>query len=266
MPYSSLFRLPPLITNIWFVLLVFLLALVIFHVLFLNRTEIWWNKVDYVWLGITALGLIGAASQARQVVAADLLGLLSALDTSGHDEFRFAVDAYNNSAEICRNLQMSKLSPPPDGFDRIQREYDAVCDWVRETSKRRATDRRFTMTITGDMLPPVPEVSDSRLIKVMKGFRNAIAEHNAVWEARLRLAEAKRPSTGEMGLAVLSPMLIAVALALRITKVTADLRSKSLPSRAEAGAPSRLAEEEVSESRPDGPDPGGVSKAEDARL
>lgn len=104
MPYSSLFRLPPLITNIWFVLLVFLLALVIFHVLFLNRTEIWWNKVDYVWLGITALGLIGAASQARQVVAADLLGLLSALDTSGHDEFRLHPGTMSSGSPLMRTI------------------------------------------------------------------------------------------------------------------------------------------------------------------
>ena len=73
-PDSELFRLPPL-PNIWVVLLVLVAALVIFHVLFLKLfrlPEVWWKKVDYIWLSMTVLGLIGATSQARQVVATDL--------------------------------------------------------------------------------------------------------------------------------------------------------------------------------------------------
>ena len=62
----------PTFTNVWVVLSVCAAEAVLFHlllVLWLKIGKRAWKIVDYIWLSLAALGIFGAAGQARQLVA-----------------------------------------------------------------------------------------------------------------------------------------------------------------------------------------------------
>src|SRR5262249_35604179 len=118
------------------VLGVFVFLLVAFDLIFvrwLKLGKIAWKLVDYVWLGFAALGLIGSVAQVRTLAASAERGLYE-------DRAAFAFNIAKSLADadaarpgaICRTFVRSEYSPPPDEFERIQREYDVACQWITQ--------------------------------------------------------------------------------------------------------------------------------------
>jgi hypothetical protein len=216
---------PPL-TKLWVVLTIFAGALVVFHlvlVYWLKLGRIAWKWVDFCWLAFAVLGLIGAAEQARQAVAVSLVEIAEARTTVTYSPVRSLADIYSREGPVCRTFVRSEYSPPPDEFNRAQREYNIACEWFRKVAL--ALPQQAEMhEITDEILLPEPNITEDDLKSILREFRQQIAYHNERARQLSEVRSAAARSDTQQALIMISPLLLAIALALRITKVTGEIR------------------------------------------
>lgn len=214
----------PVAATLTFAVGVFLGALLSFHLLFVvwfRIGKLGWKIVDYFWLGFAALGLIGASGQATRLVATSHLSALNDLAPAIKDPVQEAVSLYAGNGYLCRTFIRSEWSPPPEEFARNQGEFDAVCKWFKDLAPLIPKDP-FTVLNT-KALPPAPVVNQTDLKAHIKTFHEALAQRERVIVKHLQLAALAKSSDGEQSLTYLSPLLTALALALRFTKVTGEI-------------------------------------------
>jgi len=219
--------LPKLTSTLW-ILGVLVMALVAFHLSLLRwfpLDKLAWKKVDYVWLSLALLGVIGSVISARQEVARALISTAqSQLEASA----RLVEDrlAFGRGSAVCRVLVRSELSPPAETFSRVQREYDELCSWFRTASERlkETAFRERGILRLEDLGAPPPSGADQW---AASSLEDAIPEYNKAVTRLRKPSDAAQRSDIELFLAVVAPFLFAVALALRITKVTGEIRPES---------------------------------------
>ena len=111
----------------------------------------------------------------------------------------------------------------------MQAEYNFACDeFTRLTKEVRSTEgsRDVGFLDLLDTSKTRNKLTDSILMKTLENLEMA---HHRFIDALKEKADAKqktRPTTNEFVLIVFSPFLLMFALALRITKVTGEIRLK----------------------------------------
>ena len=222
---------PPISTNLGWVFMVFVGSLVAFHLMFVwprNLTKRGWKVIDYVWLGTALLGVIGSVGVGRQAIAQNLLTTAHALVESFASEIESAL-RFGTSGAICRRFVLSEFSPPQAEFDRIQREFDAQCAWFTQAIEKLKTSpfpKRQPLKLE-DLGGSPPEGADDW---TSTHIRATVNRYNAAVAQFERLSEDTRRTDLELTLIVVGPFLLVVALALRIAKVTGEIRHEA-PSR-----------------------------------
>lgn len=222
----------PLTTNLWVFLAFFSIALVLFHIVLVFAAKLGmtlgkkgWKKADYYWLGFTALGLFGASSQARHQVAKNMLPTAASHASWAQDELTHEIGFYAEDPGIlCRKFVRSEHSPPLEQFDRVQRQWDDACQWIKRVAKVIPV-KKAAVPIDVASLPAAPASAETDgFIRTVKGY---VAEYNQALRDRDALRKEAEHSATEATWVVISPVLLALALALRITKVTGELRLDS---------------------------------------
>ncbi len=122
-----------------FILLLFLGELLILHVLFiaipfLRLKKTGWAVMQYLVIALALLGLLSAVSNARQLVAQGMLSISGSHLGFEFRDLRQRVDLYSSPGIVCRTFVRSEYSPPPEVFDRTQREYDELCQWFKSVA------------------------------------------------------------------------------------------------------------------------------------
>jgi hypothetical protein len=222
----------PFTANLSVILAIFSAALVAFdiilvRVLKLGKTA--WKRVDYIWLAFGALGLVGAVAQVRRFGAAQQLAMHETFAEEEFKRLRAMADEYSSDPGIiCRTFVRSELSPPPEQFLRTQEEYDVACDWAKKAAIALGANvpsplRQIEMT----SVPTPPIVSDDQLNRQFKDYSSQVHSFNHRVSNWQTLVEQAGQSEWEVTLTILSPFLLSIALALRITKVTGEIKLES---------------------------------------
>lgn len=204
---------------------VFVCSVLIFHVVFLKLWKlgaIGWKRVDYVWLAMATLGLLGGVSEVRRVFAVGQIATEQSLVQSTFEDLRHEI-RFLNSAAVCRQFIRGEFSPPD--FDAIQKEYDAVCDFAKRILGQLPEGPPADLSQLH--LDDRPHVTAKSLLDTLKGL-----DDRAAWYRRARktyddTVEASGRTSFESSALIMAPLLLAVALALRITKVTGEIRLKA---------------------------------------
>jgi hypothetical protein len=218
------FRLPVVASYGW-MLAAFLGATAVFHaVLVFARPlgRVGWKVVDYVWLLFGLLGAFSGVQAVRQEIAA---GLLPEAEEAERADAAAILERITLGASpaVCRTLEPFEKAPADEETARRQREFDQVCEWFR-SAKRRVerglpAERPLTPeSLGGGPVPPAPEFS------IVASLEEAVARYNRAQATVERLSREADQSDFEATMTALAPFLIAIALALRITKVTGELR------------------------------------------
>lgn len=216
------------------VFLLFVIFLVFFHVwlVFLKPIgNIGWKVVDYIWLGVAVLGLIGQSAQVRQHWYASTNELLHYKIEATREELKRSAD-FSIGPAICRTFIRTESSP--SNLDQIQSEYNFACTEFTEITKQvRLADKSHyggflnlldTSKFRSKLTNPILIDTLENLVKAHQEFMNACAEE--------RHAKYNMQSTSaEFALIVLSPYLFMFALALRIAKVSGEIRLAKKQSR-----------------------------------
>lgn len=208
-------------------LLVFLGVLIFLHFLlvrWLKFDDIAWKKVDYIWLGAAALGLLAASAQAERALAARYLENQTLRTATAYAYLRATLAG---PPSVCISRVRSQNSPT--NFDEIVKEQEETCRFAKAVSERMAARPETFLPLSETGYEPVGVNATHE-----RSFARDIAQQAAGYaKEQVRYAELKSASEQthlELLFTILGPLLIAFALALRITKVTGEItnaRAKS---------------------------------------
>lgn len=214
--------------NIWKLLILFVFLLVALHwllVRWLKPNKVGWKRVDYIWLGIAALGLISMSTDVRNWLAVEEAKWAKERAEAKFSLLRYYAGGDKPPEYICIKFVRNEQSP--DDFDEIQAEYDEFCEW----NKRLLADLP-TRLPDDDELPdlkypdykPEKNPKNKVLIEYISNIKKYFEYYQTDRNEYITLKKASFKSDFEKTLFYLSPILLCIALALRITKVTGEIK------------------------------------------
>jgi hypothetical protein len=214
----------PWFTNLLAILGLFFILWLIFYLLlivFFPQSQIWWKKIDYVWLAMAGLGIMTSVDAGRQIVGGNLLWIESARLDGTRDYIESSLQAGQSTA-LCRQFLPSALFTAEELAIR-QSEFDAQCLWYRHMGvaiKRLIIEED---SIDLSKFPPYPSGGDQQISQRLK---ESVSFFNKQVQVVSSLRKEMAASDLEKFLRVIGPVALAAALALRMTKVTADVRAE----------------------------------------
>jgi len=184
-------------------------------------SSIRWKQIDYIWLTVAFFGIVVSVSENRAILAEKRLPMARYLFDFA---LRQVIDVANagTSEAICRKFVIPEASPPPEVIAQKQRELDAQCAWFKkvvEALKTRTKDSTSRIDVV-QMVGPPPTGGDEHAYSWLE---QSITQYNETLEDIEELEKAKGGSNIELLFRLLGPLLIAFALALRITKVAGEV-------------------------------------------
>jgi hypothetical protein len=207
-----------IVTNTSFLILILIIFTLAFHYFFLNvykLNKIQLKKLEYIYLSAAFIGLIGYSSNLRIWLSSNQLYWYKNIAISSFNLLRDDVDTI-----YCPKFTRSDFSP--ENFDEIQIETDLVCEWFKKVAG--------IIPKTGDDLPevkfedlPFINVKEPILVSSIDRLKKMIYEYNIFREKYYELVKKSSKNSFEVILSFLSPMLICIAIAIRITKVSGEL-------------------------------------------
>lgn len=219
-----------------YLLVAFCLLLFVFHLVFVwvwPVSDLAWKRIDYVWLGAATLGLIGASWNADRYISEELAANLDGPRTLGaYRNMRLIIEAAADpDGAVCVQRKRSDFSPP--SYDEIVREQQMQCSYFK----------LLASAIPRDVKDPFPSLYELGFIDYagvesheswyIAQIRNSAREYEVQRQLYIRRKKSADISDLEAAIIMLGPLLVAIALALRITKVTGEVRNakrKALPS------------------------------------
>ncbi len=209
-----------------FILLLFVL-LVIFHYFLVyknNLSKKAWKKVDYYWLGVASIGLISLAADVRINVAKKFISSEITYANTTLGAVKIITDNPENS-HFCMTL--TKMYSSPSDFDDTELQYQLGCKWLKETSEYfQKVQKNEVPDISFEDLPPVT-FDNVVLNKDVASIKRWLDEYQIQLGVLKGTKEAAEPSGFESILFYFAPFLLCIALALRITKVTGEIRHET---------------------------------------
>lgn len=170
---------------------------------------------------MTLIGITGAVSSNRADISNQLL-------ISAETRMKSSLDWVYQMAEdggtqiVCRTFTQTQLPPPSPDFDRLQQELKAQCDWLKKIDKAlgpRSARAEVSINILKAVGPP-PAGGEQSITKAMT---DAIDGYNAALVEVAELRVAGQASTFELIIRFIGPVLLAMGLALRVTKVKGEI-------------------------------------------
>jgi hypothetical protein len=140
---------------------VFAAALALSHLVLLpllGNSEVRWQYIDYVWLPLAFIGLVGAVQINRSEVASNYVSVWRARAQDLLARSHSTVARYGrDESYLCRKGERSPFSPPPDIFDAIERDHASTCEWFRALGPQFPRDlAEVPQGFSFGSLPPPP--------------------------------------------------------------------------------------------------------------
>jgi|SRR5450631_4248888 len=182
-----------------------------------------WKRVDYLWLAATALGLVGNSAAAERLLSKNYLNTFDIPATTySYNRLRSIIeDLARPDSGACAPRVRSPSSPP--NFDEMVRGQKELCQDARSVL------RGMAVTAAPDY-PPLEKLGFVPLTTSDDVLRSTVAEINRLTaeyaQQRSELLDHKRtsePSDSDDVQTVLSPLMFAIAVALRLAKVSGEL-------------------------------------------
>ena len=222
MRYDSL--LVEVATTPAYVLLVFGLFLALFHITLVRlstHNDIFWKRVDYVWLSAAAIGLLATSAQLNRTMAETYIRNGEADRTVAmYGLLRHFLDG---QFWVCAPRHRTEFSPAE--FDDIVREQQDLCKKAKDLSAK------LPRVLPADY-PTLESLGYERIgdsAKYEPDFGKMLEGYAAMYRLQQKryadLMAATKKSDWEFLANLIGPLLIAFALALRITKVSGEIKN-----------------------------------------
>lgn len=207
-------------------------ALLVFHLLWIwiwPHDGIFWKRVDYFWVGFGVIGLMSAVGDIRRTQSERMIGQYQTWRNARRDEVHNAVSnayiTYSSSMRV-----RSDLSPPD--FDSLVVAEKAFAGWCGTLLHRlpdsTAADGYVKLA---DTLTYPSFYADWGAFE-KQWFKRSIAAAAQAEKDLATTVENARLTDLDLTLKFFGPWFMAIAVALRLTKVTGEIRlSKAVNSK-----------------------------------
>jgi hypothetical protein len=212
-------------SNPSYLFLFFLLLLVLFHLVFVKLIPLsdkTWKRVAYLWFGAAALGLIGTSSQAGRFVGSNYLknldahAVLISVYVDLQNDLKWGVDG-----GVCTTFQASKSSDKY--IDEVVSEHNRLCEDYKALLAKLPQALPDDAPSLDEMGFVMPQGQDRLVGAQLRHLKWLATRYEEIRSAYSRWKSNMEIGAFEAALVVLGPLLIAFALALRITKITGDI-------------------------------------------
>lgn len=207
-----------------------IVLLTLFHVWLVVKkplSKVGWKRVDYIWLAVAALGIMGQAGNVR-------MKLFTAVMESARASSQYALLDLKQQANfavgpsVCRTFVRTE-NPPPN-FDEIQREYSFACrELTKMTTDIRSAEVGRKVGFLMDLHPLIMKTTDKVLLTTLQNLENSHTKFKESLKEEKNAENKTHMTDLEYVLLFLSPYLLVIAVALRITKVTGEIRLEPPP-------------------------------------
>jgi hypothetical protein len=207
-------------------LLTLVLATLLCHALFLwlfPLGEVNWKRVDYIWLFAATLGVLASSGKAARFIAENQLeNFQEPVTITSYDLLRADIKSGVAGLE-CVVLRRSAESPPD--FEERVKEQQAMCEQYKKL------DAQMPKSIEPPFKPVkelgfVPLTGNPEYVSAPFEVVNRDAEeYERNREMYDEITEKTKSSKWENAYLAMGPLLLAVAVALRITKTTGEIQN-----------------------------------------
>jgi hypothetical protein len=214
----------PFYTNACWVLLTFTASLLIFHALWVwfgKLTAIQWKKIDYAWVALALLGVVATVDQTRVLVARNLVSASEARLPSALAAVKSAA-GFGTSGAVCRTFVRSTYSPLEPQFSEIQQSFDAQCAWFKDL-----LPKVLSLTVEEAQKVNVLELAPARPVGgedyAYRSLDESVIRLSEAYSELETLRRKTSKSWFHEFILVFGPFLLAIAIALRLTKVSGEV-------------------------------------------
>lgn len=215
-----------------------ILLLLLFHWWLVSKRplgKVGWKRIDYIWLAIAALGVIGQAGNVRMKLFSQVKETARARSQNAlldlKQQANFAV-----GPSVCRTFIKTENTSP--NSDEVQREYNVACsELTRLTADIRTAgiDRKVGFLV--DLDPLNKKTTDKQLLATIQDLEKSHSRFTESITEVNNIEDKTHMTDTEFVLLFLSPYLLVMAIALRITKVTGEIRiEKESPPRTQTAS------------------------------
>jgi hypothetical protein len=207
--------------NFGYALLALAVITIILHFLLVyprNLSKTQWKKVDYLWIALTAFGLIGSTNSVRVMYNKNQISLYDHSIPFQYHYLRSFLTP-DGSKAVCLEYVRDRLSPPD--FDSIVADQTRSCEWSKKMYQLTLVVDTFNYAAIDTAKIPTLRTKDNVWFRDM--LISIIYEYNKQVKEKAVLQDGL---TGETATMVLfyTPLLLIIGLAIRITKVSGELR------------------------------------------
>lgn len=210
-----------IISNFWGAVAALFTLTLIFHVILIwlyPRTKTQWKRIDYIWISLAALGLVGETdSIKKRILEARIDGIAWQIPSAY--EYMCSRLSADGSPTVCRGFVRSEYSPP--NFDEIVADYDRSCKWSKEVFAiiQKIDTQEYSIIDTTKL--PILITTDNNW------FKNIISEdirryNSLIYERDDARTELNYIKDGFFEF--LRPLLLILGLSIRLTKVTGEVK------------------------------------------
>ncbi|WP_205756844.1 hypothetical protein [Solilutibacter silvestris] len=219
--------------NPLYLFLFFILIAITFHIALVRHwplNELNWKKVDYLWISLSLISIIGLSATIRTDWYSTTLIIDRYARQSRLEDLKHAL-ADATGAAICRATLRTEYSP--SNIDQIVAEYQSACEVFKKLSSidtlNNKDEARGFVELLPESLQPLrrkfnqPEIIEEfdSIENAHNGFLKSIQEEN-----KTRNLASK--SDFEKIMSIFAAPLLVIALALRLTKVTGEISLKKV--------------------------------------
>ena len=199
-----------LATNKFYLILLLIFLLVLFHWLFIRFykfDKVKFKKMEYFYLFAAFIGIIGISANLRIWWASNELVYSKQYAYSAYGWVRDRACGY-----YC--MKFNRGSWSPDNFDEIVKEHDEVCEWFKNISKTipktvedLAESGKDPPDIRFSSLPKI-NIKDEFLITDLSRFKAIIEDYRRIRQTYFDLKEKTNKTIFEDFLLIFSPILM----------------------------------------------------------
>jgi hypothetical protein len=209
----------------WHVVVLFVLT-TLFHILFVWQfpfTRHDWKRVDYIWLAFAGVGLVGATSETRRLQAGWTQE--SVRFQAGVKLALLREEVQSDTSYFCR--EQWKPAPGDSIIDPVRRDFPRTCTWFRALGAALPDSLGVDLPEElGKGVPAPPPVQAVTAVQDIHDATTLLEGYKQDQHGYQQSAKDREDGPLEIAFKLAGGFLLVFALALRITKVTGELRSE----------------------------------------
>ena len=221
----------PWFTDFYLVIGVFIGALILCHMLLIfiyPQSAIYWKRVDYVWLLMACIGLVSSVGAGKEVILKNAIGTEIKRLNNARDHFLY-VTKDEAASLVCFKVNRNEATQTELEFKKYQEEFDAQCSWFKVVESYLNVLLQEQPSEEFHYSTSYPHGGEQAAYK-----QYLVAEkiYNDEVHSVRQLNGMSAMTPLEERAKLFGPIVLALALALRITKVTADVEEEKKKHRA----------------------------------